>query len=197
MKNAFKTAIALAIVLGSFGTVAQAAVEDLAADNSTYSSAQDIGDLSAQGLINVFGFRGSVFGGSILDDSDADYYSFVITSPSILKLNVFTPSGPSEDNDPVLGLYDASGNQLMNDDDGGAGYDAFLQYEILTAGTYIAAVSGYDDFSFNGVNAETDFPYTLQLEATAQIPNVPLPATFWLMATAIAGLGALGRKRIA
>lgn len=192
MKVSRKSIFAMAFGLGIMSSGAQAAIEDLNTDNSSYSTAQYVGDLSAETLINVFGVRGSVsvFNTTITDDSNADFFSFDITSPALLKLNVFTTFGPTENNDPMVGLYDSNGVQLSYDDDGGVGYDSFLQYVISAPGTYIAAVTGYPDFDFIG-GGSTDFLYTLQAEVTA----VPVPAAIWMMGSSLLGLGFVGRKR--
>ncbi len=45
--------------------------------------------------------------------------------------------------DPYLTLFDAQGNQVAFDDDGGAGLNAFLSFASPTGGPYFAAVSSY------------------------------------------------------
>ncbi len=173
------------VILGLMTSGAQAAVEDLNADNSTYATAQYVGNLSSQALINVFGFRGSVYGGLINDDSNADFYSFDVTAPITLTLNVFTPDGPTFGDDPILGLFGTNGTLLNYDDDAGAGYDAFLQLTIAAPGQYIAAVGGFSDFSFTG-GGSTDFSYNLQAQA-ASTTVVPVPAAVWLFSSSLMG----------
>lgn len=196
MKISSKGLLAAVFSLSVISTGGHAAVEDLNGHNSTYNTAQYVGDLSAVTLINVFGFRGSVFN----DNSDADFYSFQLTQPATVKLNVFTPGGSTYDNDPVLGLYDAAGTLLAAADDGGAGWDSLLEYVLNTSGIYIAAVSGYldsgdgsADFSFTG-GGDTNFSYNLQAEVLATAKPVPLPASVWLLASSLLGL-MLGRRR--
>ena len=52
--------------------------------------------------------------------------------------------------DSVLGIFDASGNLLAVDDDGGLGLLSRIELEIPENGTYFIAVSAFDDFDFTG-----------------------------------------------
>lgn len=194
------TALATTFMLlgaGSFG--AHAAFENLLVDNSTLATAQAVGPFSNDGVINVFGLRGTidVFGTLIVDNHNADYYSFDITGPRTITLRVDTPDGPFLGDDPVVGLFSPEGIQLINDDDGGPGFDSLLSFTVSASGTYFAAVSGFNDFDFDGVadssgNASTDWPYTLQISAADPAP-VPVPAAGWLLGSALLGL--VARKR--
>lgn len=196
MKISSEKLLVLVFCLSVFSTNANAAVENLNVNNSSVNSPQYLGILSAQILMNVFGVRGSVFNGQITDDDNADFYSFDISSPTTLKLSVFTPAGPIFNNDPVLGLYDSNGVQLALDDDSGAGWDSFLQYVIDVPGRYIAAVSGYNDFNFAG-GGESNFMYNLQAEVSiVQGSPVPVPGAFWLMGSCLLGWTAFRRKRV-
>ncbi|HNF07961.1 MAG TPA: DVUA0089 family protein [Pseudomonadales bacterium] len=182
-----------ATLLGTMSIGAQAASENLLVDNSTYQTAQDVGAVSSAAAVNVFGVRGtvSIFGVAISDDDNADFYQFSVGANQMVTLTVQTPEGSLENNDPVVGLFDANGMQLANDDDGGAGYDSLLTYTLTTAGTYYAAVSGYADFDFIG-GGSTNFIYDLKIEA-APAP-VPVPAAAWLFGSALLGLAASRRK---
>lgn len=194
--------LASAIALGLMSSAAQAqlAYENLSVDNSSYSTAQNVGTLDLAGItkISISGLRGNtnIFGFAISDNSNADFYSFTITTPSILKLSTTTPQGYLTLNDTVIGLYDTSGNRLIYDDDGGLGRDSLLKYTIANTGTYIAAVSGYSDFDFIG-GGSTNFAYTLRAEVSAIPSSVPVPAAAWLMGSSLLGLGLFNRKRAA
>ena len=52
--------------------------------------------------------------------------------------------------DSVLGIFDASGNLLAVDDDGGLGLLSHIELEVPANGTYFIAVSAWDDFDFTG-----------------------------------------------
>lgn len=176
-----------------FASTAQANVfEDIAVDNSSYDKAQFVGELSSLGAIEVFGFRGSLFNGFLVDNDDADFYSFQINSPGLLKLSLLTPGA-----DPILGLFDSNGSLLAEDDDSGSGLDAFLEYTVSLPGIYIAAVNGWtgsDTLNFTNAG-ESDFPYRLQAEFQSNITTVPLPAGVWLMLSGLLGLIRWGQRK--
>ncbi|MEQ8660473.1 MAG: DVUA0089 family protein [Gammaproteobacteria bacterium] len=170
-----------AALLGALSSGAFAATENLALDNGTLATAQNVDPFGLDGTINVFGFRGSVLDGAIVDNDAADFYSFTVAANTRITLAVTTPGGPLFEDDPVVALFDASGLELSVDDDGGAGYDSLLSYNVLLGGTYFAAVSGFADFDFVG-GGSTDFLYQLQISAAP----VPLPAPLVLLGSALA-----------
>ena len=172
-------------------TASHAVYEDFTTDNSTLANAQAIGDLSQYGNINIFGGRGNVPGflGSS-DDSEADFYSFEVDAGTTVSITALTPFGPEENTDPVLGLFDSSNVELAVDDDAlNSGYDSFISYHFTDAGTYVIAISGYDDFDFNGTGGDTDFIYSVE------ISSVPVPAAVWFFGSALIGLVGLGRRK--
>ncbi len=198
------TAPAFALAaLGLAAGAAQAASENILVDNGSIATAQGLEPLSGEGVLNVSGVRGSVvlFDALIEDNNDADFYSFSVGANKVLTLRVDTPEGPLNLNDPVVGLYTADGTLVAKDDDGGPGYDSLLSYTISNPGTYYAAVSGYDDFDFDGVAdifedegsgsgiPSTNFLYNLQISAAAgPTTPVPAPAAAWLLGSALLGL---------
>ena len=197
-----RNSLIAAAVLGAASLSAQAASENLLVDNSTIGSAQAVGSLfGLDGVINVFGVRGviEIFGLPIGDDNNADFYSFEITVPNqVVTLRVDTPEGPLLNNDPVVALYGTTGVQLINDDDGGPGFDSLLSFAVSAPGLYYAAVSGFDDFDFDGIAdsgggiPSTNFLYNLQISA---VP-VPVPAAGWLLGSALLGLALRRRSAV-
>lgn len=73
---------------------------------------------------------------------DADWFAIEMVEGRPYRINV---EGFGEDalGDPVLTLYDAQGNEVASDDDGGAGLNAYLSFTSTTGGPYFAAVSAY------------------------------------------------------
>jgi Bacterial pre-peptidase C-terminal domain len=195
-------------VLGTASLGAQAAYENLNADNSTIATAQALGSLSG-GTLNVFGVRGTVnlFGLTVEDNNDVDFYSFTVGANQTLTLTVDTPDGPQQGDDPMVGLFSADGRRLAVDDDGGPGYDSLLTFTINNPGTFYAAVTGFDDFDFDGIAdlfedegsgssvPNTNFQYNLQISAVAVTQPVPVPAAGWLLGSAL--LGFARRRKLA
>jgi hypothetical protein len=186
-------------LLGATSLSAQAAFEDITEDNSSVLTAQDLGALSAGSAINLFGLRGDVevFGTLLSDNSDPDFYAFTIGADQVVTITVSAPEGPTELNDPFVGLFDDDGFLLAFDDDSGPGFDSLLVFTLSEAGQYIVGVSGYRDLDFDGLDdfdldatPSTNWPYHLQVS----VQPVPLPAAGWLLGSALIGL-ALRRRR--
>lgn len=201
--NLRKTALACALALsGAASLGAHAASENITVDNGSIATAQALGPLSGEGVLNVSGVRGSVslFGSLVVDNNDPDFYSFSVGANKVITLRVDTPEGPLQLNDPMVALFSADGTRLAVDDDGGPGFDSLLSYTISNPGTFYAAVTGFDDFDFDGVAdifedegsgdgiPNTNFLYNLQISAANGPAPVPVPAAGWLLGSALLGL---------
>ncbi|WP_395647210.1 PPC domain-containing protein [Terricaulis sp.] len=91
---------------------------------------------------------------------DADWFSIDLVEGRPYRFNV-QGMDPTPLADPVITLYDAQGQQVATDDDGGAGTNAYLTFMSPTGGPYYAAVSSYGDTGtgsyYIGVS-DTDVP---------------------------------------
>ena len=76
--------------------------------------------------------------GAIDPSGDVDMYVFTVGVASDVVIETVT------NGDTLLGLYDANGDLLAEDDDGGAGYASRIE-GTLSAGTYLAVVVAYQD----------------------------------------------------
>ena len=76
---------------------------------------------------------------------DVDYFRFGAEGGTTLLAEV-----RSGGMDSVMGLYDADGNLVALDDDGGSGLLSRIVYEIPADGDYFLAVSSFPDFDFSG-----------------------------------------------
>lgn len=74
---------------------------------------------------------------------DSDWYSVELIEgrPYRFYVNGMDPGALA---DPLLTIYDASGNQVAVDDDGGPGVNAYLSFTSPTGGSYFAAVSSFN-----------------------------------------------------
>lgn len=82
---------------------------------------------------------------------DVDLYSFQGVAGSSVTLQTFRPTN-GQSMDTILRLFDASGNQLAEDDDdpnGGTLYSGMYNYVLPKSGTFYVGVSGYSNFSYN------------------------------------------------
>jgi hypothetical protein len=74
---------------------------------------------------------------------DADWFAIELVEGRPYRFNL--ESGATDPlTDPMLALYDAEGNQVAADDDGGTGYNSYLSYSSITGGTHYAAVSAFE-----------------------------------------------------
>jgi hypothetical protein len=79
---------------------------------------------------------------SIGADGDVDWFAIELVEgrPYRFYVDGIDP-GPLAD--PVLTLYDAEGNQVAIDDDGGTGANSHLTFAPVAGGAYFAAISSY------------------------------------------------------
>ena len=75
--------------------------------------------------------------------------------------------------DSLLGLFDASGNQIAVNDDF-FGLDSFISVTLPASpdDVYFVAVTGFPDFNFNGGHSQSG-PYQLVLDCAAPLPPIP------------------------
>lgn len=75
---------------------------------------------------------------------DVDWFVIEMVEGRPYRINVESAE-PGALADPMLTLYDSSGTQVAQDDDGGRGLNAFLSYASPTGGPYFVGVSSYGD----------------------------------------------------
>ena len=114
------------------------------------------------------------FTGNFTQDDNVQLFHFVVGAPSNVTLRTLSYAGGINAAgatiarggfDPILALFDSSGNKIDQNDDGGCGsvpmdisgvcYDTFLN-AALSAGTYTVSVMQYDNFA-NGPNLSNGF----------------------------------------
>ncbi|MBW3543204.1 MAG: pre-peptidase C-terminal domain-containing protein, partial [Planctomycetes bacterium] len=106
---------------------------------------------------------------------DVDVFRLQAEAGGTLVATTSLPSGGAS-MDTMLRLFDASGNALALDDDGGTGFYSQLSYTFSTAGTYYLGVSGFANRSYNpnsagsGVSGSIgDYQLNLTVHAPAEI----------------------------
>jgi len=76
---------------------------------------------------------------------DIDFFRFQATGGQTLLAEVVAGQL-----DSLIGLFDANGNLLAVDDDGGSGLLSLIQFPIPATGTYVLAVTTFGDGGFTG-----------------------------------------------
>ena len=99
-----------------------------------------LSDTSTTGIVSV---GGSVTG-EIETVGDEDWFAVTLTGGVTYQFDLEgSPTGAGSLSDPLLGLYDASGNFITFDDDGGVDTNSQLSYTASTGGTYFVAAAGF------------------------------------------------------
>ena len=120
-------------------------------------------------LVSGFGSQAQAasfsFTGSFQNDNDVQLFNFSVGATSLVTLLTLSYAGgtnaagtviPRGGFDPILALFDASGTQINQNDDGGSNvpadpvtgshFDTFLQ-STLDPGNYIVSVMQYNNFA--------------------------------------------------
>src|SRR5579872_2104912 len=132
--------------------------------------------LAVCGLFATAGFADNFsFTGMFTSDDDVQQFNFAVGAPSTVTLRTYSYAGgtnsagtviPRGGFDPILALFDSSGNLVNQNDDGGCGlvpadagtgmcWDTYLQ-SPLAPGNYSVTVMEYNSFA-NGPNIANGF----------------------------------------
>ncbi|APE28306.1 PPC domain-containing protein [Aurantiacibacter gangjinensis] len=99
--------------------------------------------------------------GTILDSGDENLFTFRAAAGDMIEVALLSEG----ELDPYLTLRDASGGDILTDDDGGQGFNSYLRHTFEDAGTYTIVASGFGSSTGD---------YTLRVrdrrEASAQLP---------------------------
>jgi PEP-CTERM motif len=125
------------------------------------------------------------FQGTFTSDDNVQLFNFTVGSTSTVTLRTWSYAGgvdaagvniPRGGFDPILALFDSSGAEINQNDDGGSNvpadsvtgenYDTYLQ-STLSPGSYTVSVMEYDNFA-NGPNLSDGFARTGQGNFTAE-----------------------------
>jgi hypothetical protein len=102
---------------------------------------------------------------------DVDWFAIELIEgrPYRFNLSGMATGGREGLADPYLTLYDANGQEVTADDDGGTGFNAYLSFASPTGGPYFAAVSSYASSGAGGYTlsvTDTDVPGNLYTDET-------------------------------
>lgn len=119
---------------------------------------------------------------SIVVESPAIEFGVSVYEGVVEQMELFIP-GFSNYGDFGDNIFVAGTNPVT-----GALGTSLLNLVLPTSGIYTIAVGGESGFPLEGL-----FAYSMDVNITP----VPLPAAFWLLGSALAGLGVFGRRRVA
>jgi hypothetical protein len=146
--------------------------------NDTLATAQS---LVHNGTINLTGRRESS-----PTNGFNDFFSFYAAVGNNIAFRVNTIGA----GDPLIRLFDGSGNLLAEDDDGGGGLNSLINFSILATGTYFGAVRGFGNSVYD---------YNLSITGLTATPvgggGVPEPATWAMMIIGFGLVGGAMRRR--
>ncbi|MEX0339671.1 MAG: M10 family metallopeptidase [Arenibacterium sp.] len=140
---------------------------------------------AANGVSTIYDLDiGASFAGNISRDGDRDWVRVELVAGAEYEINLTgEPSGDGTVQDPVLGLYDQSGNYVSGDDDGGEDTESRLIFTPDQSGTfYLVAESfgggaGTYRLSIDQIGAPTPprGPLTADVDAMAEY----LTTSYW------------------
>lgn len=134
----------------------------------------------------------AVFGAELVSGQtgDVDWFTFNVPANSFVTIAVIPLEIPLQSPDTVLGLFDAGGNQLAFNDDGGGGtLGSAIQFANEGGAADLSiAVSGFFDSNFNGSHSETG-------SYIVKISIIPIPTPGAMAIAGLAGLAATRRRR--
>lgn len=116
---------------------------------------------------------------TIAPDIDVDMYRFTVTAGQVVDFDIDTLANGPGGLGSYLRLFDANGQQLAFNNDAAApgesvvGFDAYLRYTFLTAGSYAIGVSNANNTAYDpvdgtgdiaaGLNSIGDYQLTIQV----------------------------------
>lgn len=159
------------------------------------------------------------FIGNFTDPNTVQLFTFTVGTSSTVTLRSWSYAGGTNSAgqtiaggnfDPILTLFNSSGNRIAFNDDGGSAnvpadpntgryYDVYLQ-QLLAPGTYQVAITAFSNFNlgtvsqwendgtFNGRGTAWAFD-VLNVDTAVNNTAVPEPATWAMM---VVGFGAVG-----
>jgi hypothetical protein len=113
------------------------------------------------GTVDEYSFADAAWSGGNFDvninninsPNDIDFYTFHGLTPGA-NFSARTDIVDTADVDTILGWYDAAGNLLVSNDDGGGGILSLIQGTVRLNGELTLAVTGFGDFLFEGSHSQ-------------------------------------------
>lgn len=178
--------------LAMYAAFAVAAFASQAASATTFTEIGDAGQTLAT-VQTVTGGTTSIVG-SLRAGDPADVYKFGWAGGTF-------EASTSTDFDPMLYVFDSTGQKLAFNDDSGFTAQSFISIN-LAAGTYLLGIdnwpTNYDgNLSGFGASGNGNGNYTISVSSTASVSAVPEPSVIALLGLGLFGLGMSRRRKAA
>ncbi len=136
--------------VGSYQLIVQALPVDT---NDSIAEAQQLGVVSANPI---------TVSASLVTDIDVNMVAFSVTTGQIVDFDIDTALNGPGGLGSYIRLFNAQGQQLAFNNDAAApgentvGFDAYLRYTFLTAGTYYVGVSNLNNVQYDSITGNGD-----------------------------------------
>ncbi len=141
--------------IGSYQLIIQTAAVVLPDPNDAISEAFALGAVST---------TPSSVSAAISPDTDVNMVSFIVTAGQVVDFDIDTTLNGKGGLGSYVRLFNAQGVELASNNDGLApgesalGFDAYLRYTFVTAGTYYLGVSNFNNIQYNALTGDGDTP---------------------------------------
>ena len=141
---------------------------ELAIDISPVVADSDLDDTISEAIDTGVGStqeRSTTISDTIAPTSDVDLYKFQLNAGNTVTLDVDAAIQDSN-LDSVLRLFDSTGNEVTNNDDGIASNetsstDSFIEFTTEIDAEYYVGVSSFPNFEYDPINGSTNFSNNL------------------------------------
>lgn len=125
----------------------------------------EVGDARSDGATSATLEVGNSYNGTLFAAGDSDWVAVALQAGQDYTISLAGDGSDNTLSDPLLRVYNAIGNQVAYDDDGGKNYNSLLSFTPTVAGTYYVAAGSYSD----GLSGA----YTLSVTSgTQRIPDI-------------------------
>lgn len=131
------------------------------------------GDTSTTATIAI----GQTLDGTLGVMGDKDWYKITLTAGQTINISLFG-SGATPVDDPFLRIYDAAGNLIASNDDGGTDLNSLLRLAASSGGVYYIEADSYNSSSTGQYSLSVVTAPPLQVFDNDQIAN-QLVSGFW------------------
>ncbi|WP_339743919.1 M10 family metallopeptidase C-terminal domain-containing protein [uncultured Maricaulis sp.] len=143
----------------------------------TVTDITENGDLPADVTTTATLALGGTYSNQLEVVGDRDWIAVELVAGQRYAISL-NGSGADPLSDPLVRLYDAAGNLIGENDDGGAGLNSLLSYTVPTTGTYYVEAAAWDDTVAGSYTVGLETAAPLEAYSTDQIAEF-LRSGYW------------------